>query len=529
MKKILLSLSMIAIIAAVAAGATGAFFSDTETSTGNTFTAGAIDLKIDSEATYNDQPVPAATWELKDLIPTSDKFFNFNDIKPGDSGENTISLHILNNDAWVCAEVFGLTSLDNGETEPESLVDNSDPDTEGELDNEMLWTIWKDDGDNIMNGDEVALLSGQPVNGVLALYDSTTGTPLSGGSTGYLGVSWSLPGESGNETQTDSLTGNISFSVVQSRNNADFVCSGGEEEHGWIEKNPNAEFGVRMGHNSLVKDGKVWVLGGLGTSGAMNDIWSSNSNDGVNWTETSTSGPLWTPRAMASGLVYDGKMWIMGGFDSSFDSLNDVWSSPDGINWTEVTNEAGWSLRHGASAVVYDDKMWVMGGGTPNSSFTTLSDVWSSSDGVNWTYESNAPWTPRRYSSLVNFQGKMFLIGGLDASNGDLNDVWSSTDGINWTQEVADAPWEGKGGHQAVVYNNKIWIMGGEISHYPTVNTEHFNDVWSSPDGINWTQESDALWEAREFFSAVVANSKIWVTAGGQNVPTFGDVWQYSD
>jgi hypothetical protein len=232
---------------------------------------------------------------------------------------------------------------------------------------------------------------------------------------------------------------------------------------------------------------------------------------------------------MASGLVYDGKMWIMGGFDSSFDSLNDVWSSPDGINWTEITNEAGWSLRHGASAVVYDDKMWIMGGGTPNSSFTTLSDVWSSSDGVNWTYESNAPWTPRRYSSLVNFQGKMFLIGGLDASNGDLNDVWSSTDGINWTQEVADAPWEGKGGHQAVIYNNEIWIMGGEISHYPTVNTEHFNDVWSSPDGINWTQESDALWEAREFFSAVVANSKIWVTAGGQNVPTFGDVWQYSN
>ena len=53
MKKILLSMSMIAVVAVVAIGATGAFFSDTETSTGNTFTAGAIDLTVDSEQHYN--------------------------------------------------------------------------------------------------------------------------------------------------------------------------------------------------------------------------------------------------------------------------------------------------------------------------------------------------------------------------------------------------------------------------------------------------------------------------------------------
>ena len=42
MKKILISLAVIGAVGAIAAGATGAFFSDTETSTGNTFTAGAI-------------------------------------------------------------------------------------------------------------------------------------------------------------------------------------------------------------------------------------------------------------------------------------------------------------------------------------------------------------------------------------------------------------------------------------------------------------------------------------------------------
>ena len=52
-KRILLSLGMIVFVAVAAIGATGAFFSDTETSTGNTFTADAIDLGIDNHSYYN--------------------------------------------------------------------------------------------------------------------------------------------------------------------------------------------------------------------------------------------------------------------------------------------------------------------------------------------------------------------------------------------------------------------------------------------------------------------------------------------
>jgi len=44
-----LSLAMIAMVSAVAVGATKAYFSDTETSTGNTFTAGTLDLKVDDK------------------------------------------------------------------------------------------------------------------------------------------------------------------------------------------------------------------------------------------------------------------------------------------------------------------------------------------------------------------------------------------------------------------------------------------------------------------------------------------------
>lgn len=80
MKKILLSLSMIAVVGVVVAGATGAFFSDTETSAGNFLTAGALDLKING----GDDPIHAVV--------------AFNDLKPSQTWwTRPIKLTIHNN------------------------------------------------------------------------------------------------------------------------------------------------------------------------------------------------------------------------------------------------------------------------------------------------------------------------------------------------------------------------------------------------------------------------------------------------
>ena len=39
---------------------------------GITFATNGIDLKIDSQASYNSLPVPSGTWTLKDLVPGID-------------------------------------------------------------------------------------------------------------------------------------------------------------------------------------------------------------------------------------------------------------------------------------------------------------------------------------------------------------------------------------------------------------------------------------------------------------------------
>jgi len=70
-KKILISLSIIGIVAAIAVGGTIAYFSDTETSVGNTFTAGTIDISV------NDMNPWDQSFTLADMKPCYTDYINF--------------------------------------------------------------------------------------------------------------------------------------------------------------------------------------------------------------------------------------------------------------------------------------------------------------------------------------------------------------------------------------------------------------------------------------------------------------------
>ena len=63
MRKILISLAIIGAVSAIVVGATTAYFSDTETSTGNTFSAGKLDLKV------NDADNPGVLFTLSNITP----------------------------------------------------------------------------------------------------------------------------------------------------------------------------------------------------------------------------------------------------------------------------------------------------------------------------------------------------------------------------------------------------------------------------------------------------------------------------
>lgn len=285
MQRILLSLGLLVFVGALVVSSTGAFFSDTETSTGNTFTAGDIDLQIDNSSyaldfnipTFQGVPTgalvanPANSWPMADLVAGTQKFFNFTDVKPGDYGEDTISIHVGSNNAWMCAAARITDDSDQTCTEPELADDPScvATATNGELDDVIQFAFWADDGDNVY--EPVAGQTGSPETiflagplgalddaGQIRLADSSGSilggnTPIPGDTTFYIGKIWCagtltptalVQDGSGNTrspltgtgftcngalvddaSQTDNVTGDMQFYAVQARNNTTFTCA----------------------------------------------------------------------------------------------------------------------------------------------------------------------------------------------------------------------------------------------------------------------------------------------------------------
>ena len=92
-----------------------------------------------------------------------------------------------------------------------------------------------------------------------------------------------------------------------------------------------------------------------------------------------------------------------------------------------------------------------------------------------------------------------------------MNDVYSSSDGAEWTKET-DAGWSKRSGHAAVVYDNKIWVMGGND------NNSDLQDVWTY-DGSSWTQQTSpsVTWSGMKDHEAQVFDGKIWILGGNDN------------
>ena len=219
---------------------------------GVTFATYGIDLKIDSEATYNGVSVPSGTWELKNLVPGVDKFWNFYDIKPGDYGENTISMHVKKADAWLCLDFSNLTSADNDQNEPESLED-SDGTLNGELADGMEFFGWLDDGDNKFEKEEKPLFGTTTQSASIVLDDKTyvigdagNGNSCKVNQSRYVGIYWcagnlsvnlstntiSCDGSTlGNEAQTDSMSVDVSIRAMPSKENPKFLCGKDKPPH----------------------------------------------------------------------------------------------------------------------------------------------------------------------------------------------------------------------------------------------------------------------------------------------------------
>jgi len=215
--KILLSLSVIAALAAIAIGGTVAYFSDTETSTENTFSAGTLNLQVgDSDSTL-------VKIELSNM-------------KPGDTGNaaNWLVKNTGSISGKLTVGVGAITNNENGCIEPEG--DTSCNTTDGELGANLKVAFWMDvdKSGNWSNGDYYLTSGGNKTPwatgdgttlpsaayGILNSYNGKTWTDVqtniaNSSEAGNFRVEYDLPGGTGNIIQSDSSVFDITFTLNQ--------------------------------------------------------------------------------------------------------------------------------------------------------------------------------------------------------------------------------------------------------------------------------------------------------------------------
>ena len=280
----------------------------------------------------------------------------------------------------------------------------------------------------------------------------------------------------------------------------------------WTRVIEHAAFQERDSEGEVVFDGRMWVIGGY-LPEVVNDVWSTPN--GIDWTHTGdvpTDAGVNIPVCMA----HAGRMWVTA-------QDGQLYATSDGVKW-DCVGTPPWAPRHGAGCVVFDGRMWVLGGAGRGM----RNDVWSSADGEHWTQETpEAPWSPRMvFSNLVVHRDRLWLIGGGIQGYQPFKayrDVWSSPDGVHWEQATDAAPWPGRIWTSCATYRDRIWLLGG-FRAQPTWN--NFDDVWYSPDGVQWSQlPTDHIWEPRHEISALVFDDSLWVIAGNA-WPLKNDTWR---
>ena len=203
MRKILLSLSIIGVVAAIAIGATFAYFNDVETSAGNTLSAGTIDLTVNGQNPYSG----AAVITLYDVKPSEEQPTIYVSLRNVGTNEGIADLHIRLG--------FSTENIDSeSECEAEGKTWNEeDRICEGEeilnenicemiiydycYDSHRNWECDSEDSQGIIEPSEDVDLG------------------LLGPGTRRLWLSFHLDEEAGNEYQGDTCTFDIDFTLHQ--------------------------------------------------------------------------------------------------------------------------------------------------------------------------------------------------------------------------------------------------------------------------------------------------------------------------
>lgn len=292
----------------------------------------------------------------------------------------------------------------------------------------------------------------------------------------------------------------------------------------WSLENDQAQYATRANADfTVVFKDQLWLMGGTKASDRfvsedkIVDVSLDNwvSRDGKNWQQITKEGEFGAIKDHEL-VKFDGAMWIIGGNSSNYSFVNETWKSTNGIDWVLDRGEKLAPIQLKRSHVVeFDSKLWMLTGTNQDvSEFYTAQQVDGS---LQWDkVEVELPFTSRVNHQLLAYDNQLWVLGGTSYyGNTVYTDVWSSTNGIDWEQKTSN--WDLVAYemdikfHRAAVFDGKMWVTGG------TSNTNLSSTVIAySDDGITWTKVNGSG-VARLGHDVAVTDDKLLIYPGGQS------------
>jgi hypothetical protein len=312
--------------------------------------------------------------------------------------------------------------------------------------------------------------------------------------------------------------------------------------YNWIKQTCEASFSPRDGAGIVIYKDSIRLIGGWNPRDkkkfpltCSNDVWSSANGDIWINSKPNTFKPNnenindWSGRHSGFIGVFKNEIFNIGGDAIQGKYQSDIWKSIDAINWENISINTPWSPRALFNSFIFDNKLWVLGGQTlpqyAKAEEKFYNDIWSSENGIDWKLESKNADFPQRGMIIgqAELKGKIYIIGGgtyetpKNPERKFYNDVWVSNDGINWKCLSKNNKWAPRQYHSIIVWDNKIWIIGGYSKE------GNLNDVWFSEDGISWKELKNTPWSKRHATHVTVFNDQLWVISGSSLT---SDVWK---
>jgi hypothetical protein len=255
---------------------------------------------------------------------------------------------------------------------------------------------------------------------------------------------------------------------------------------------------------------------------ALRSEGSYESRDGKTWTKSALPFNGLNSAYLAY-VQHGGETWSFGKLNGNYLKFSIdpmVERTTEYRRWERLGSSATLPKVIFYAAVSFDGALWILGGydGKAGSK-----GVWRSVDGLTWTRMSDPPWSARSGSKAIVFKNRLFLIGGGTVDGPNANDVWSTADGRAWRLETASIAPQAPVGYSPAVFDGKLWLVGANRSGTFAAG------MLVSDDGRLW-EAVEAPWSPRGGAAAWTHDGALYMTGGKYSTEKNGEtVFVYSN